>query len=249
MSMEIKGPGPTGGIIRTGRVTPRRAIDGEATSAPSAPRRINDSADVMGIPEPELTPKVRQALMTLMGEVHNLRDELEATKARLPHVERLADMDTLTPIANRRAFVRELHRAISLSERYGDPASVLYFDLNGFKEINDTYGHAAGDAALLHVTDILLRHVRESDVVGRLGGDEFGVILNHTDAAATKFKADELLDDIGSSPLTWEGEEIPIEIAYGAYAFKDGEDAERALAEADRAMYAEKIRMKGNNAE
>ena len=246
--MEIKRIGPTGGVIRTERISrPRRTDDSAAVETASTPRDISDTTSVMGIPEPELTPRVREALINLMGEVHNLRDELERTKNRLAEVERLADLDTLTPIANRRAFVRELARAISLSERYGEPSSVLYFDLNGFKEINDTHGHAAGDAALLHVTDVLLHHVCESDVVGRLGGDEFGVILSHSDDAATRAKADALLADIAVSPLIWEGLEIPIEIAYGAYSFRDGEDAHRALAEADRAMYEHKQSLKNGS--
>ncbi len=83
----------------------------------------------------------------------------------------------MVPVANRRAFVRELTRIVAYSERYNSVSSILYFDIDGFKEINDQYGHVAGDAALQHISEIFVLNVRESDVVDRLGDDEFGVIL------------------------------------------------------------------------
>src|SRR5690242_14568391 len=81
-----------------------------------------------------------------------------------------ADRAALTPLLNRRAFLRELHRIRTFSQRYGAPASLVYFDLDGFKSVNDRYGHAAGDAALQAVAERLLANVRESDLVGRMGG-------------------------------------------------------------------------------
>ena len=194
----------------------------------------------MGIPEVELTPSVRGGIMALVEEVEKLRGELELTHSRLEHLEKLADQDTLAPIANRRAFVREMSRIMSFSQRYGSPASVLYFDLNGMKEINDTLGHAAGDAALLTVSNTLLECVRESDIVGRLGGDEFGVIMAQADQATASEKAAYLAQTISATPLVWEDKEIPLTVAYGAYCFKPDEDVTTALANADKAMYVNK---------
>ena len=91
----------------------------------------------MGIPEAEFTPKVRAAIMALMEEVDRLRRELQQTPARIAYLEQLADEDSLPPIANRRAFVRELSRMMSFAERYDTPASVIYFDVNDLKVIND----------------------------------------------------------------------------------------------------------------
>ncbi|MFQ5785717.1 MAG: GGDEF domain-containing protein [Alphaproteobacteria bacterium] len=196
----------------------------------------------MDIPEAEFTPKVRAAIMTLMEEVERLREELSLTRRRVEHLEQLADQDALAPIANRRAFVREMSRVMAYSERYGAPSSVLYFDFNGMKEINDTYGHAAGDAALLQVARTLLESVRESDIVGRLGGDEFGVILAQADHAAANEKAAALANEIAAAPLIWEDHEIPLTVACGTYCFKPGEDVSTALANADKAMYANKQR-------
>ena len=127
--------------------------------------------------------------MALLDEVSRLRQELDLTRKRISHLERMADEDSMLPIANRRAFVRELTRLISYSERYGTAGSVLYFDLNGMKEINDRYGHPAGDEALRHFARLLVANVRDSDVVGRLGGDEFGVILAQADEAQARDKA------------------------------------------------------------
>ena len=80
-------------------------------------------------------------------------------------------------VLNRRAFAREVSRFVSFAARYGTPATLLYLDLNNFKTVNDTYGHAAGDAVLRHFASLMTRQIRESDVLARLGGDEFGVIL------------------------------------------------------------------------
>ena len=97
-----------------------------------------DTASFLGLSETELSPTVRIALQTLLEEVSRLREELQRTRKRINHLERLADEDAMLPIANRRAFVRELTRLISYSERYGSPGSVLYFDLNGMKIIKPT---------------------------------------------------------------------------------------------------------------
>src|SRR5690349_9378527 len=102
------------------------------------------ATSVLGIPEAEFTPKVRDAVIGLMNEVDSLRRELAGTKNRLDEVERAADQDGMLPLLNRRAFVRELTRYISLTGRYSTPAALIYFDLNHLKQTNDTHGHAAG---------------------------------------------------------------------------------------------------------
>ena len=223
-----------------------RAVSG-ATRSPkkpgnvkTGPRKVVDSLSIMGIPANELTPKVREAIMTLMAEVDKMRGEVEEQRARIAYLEQLADQDSLTPVVNRRAFVRELSRFVSYGERYGTPSSVIYFDMNGLKGINDTFGHSAGDAALQRVAEILTENVRESDYVGRLGGDEFGVLLAHAEEAAATEKALQLVDAIEGTSIDWEGTKIPLKVAFGAYTFKGGENANEALAEADKKMYAHK---------
>ena len=110
--------------------------------------------------------------------------------------------------------------------------------------INDTYGHGAGDAVLERVAKRLSEEVRESDIVGRLGGDEFGVILSHADNATAVEKAQMLAQRIRSSPVTWDGHTIALDVAYGIYSFRQGENAQQALEAADKAMYSHKNDMK-----
>lgn len=176
----------------------------------------------------------------LRAEHDAMQRELKAARARIAQLERLADEDSLAPIANRRAFVRELSRMIAFTRRYGPPSSVIYFDVNGMKQINDTHGHPAGDAALRHVAEILSRNVRESDIVGRLGGDEFGVILAQTNQEQANSKGIALAQAIGAAPLRWGKFEIPVSAAYGVYSFTGSDDAQVAIEAADKAMYKHK---------
>jgi diguanylate cyclase (GGDEF)-like protein len=188
----------------------------------------------------ELAPEIRQTLARLYAESELMRRELEDARARIASLERLADEDSLAPIANRRAFVRELSRMIAFSRRYGVPSSVVYFDVNGMKRINDAHGHPAGDAALRHVAEVLCANVRQSDVVGRLGGDEFGVILAQTNQAQASAKGISLARSIAAAPLHWGGSIVPISAAYGVYSFSGADDAQVAIEAADHAMYQHK---------
>lgn len=231
-------------------MSPRRASSAAASYASSSDLAVAapaDSATVMGIPEPELTPKVRQAILTLMQEVENLRSEVERANSRLAHMERLADQDALVPIPNRRAFVREMSRVISYNERYDAVSSLVYLDLNDFKEINDKHGHAAGDAVLMHVAKVLTENLRESDLLGRLGGDEFGVILSHTDAEKAIIKGRELAQAIQATAVDFDGANLVVSASYGITTFKGGESAQDAINAADRAMYAHKNARKAGN--
>ena len=216
------------------------AKQAEAVAAAEAAAPVAATASVLGIPEAEFTPRVRDAIMTLMGEVDSLRRELQQTRVRLEEVEKSADQDQLLPLLNRRAFVRELMRYIAFTGRYGTPATLLYFDLNGFKSVNDTHGHAAGDAVLSHFAETLLIHVRDSDVVGRLGGDEFGVLLSHANQEQGLKKADQLAEYLRVSPTLWNGQSIPTSFSYGAFELKPGDTPDLAIARADEAMYAHK---------
>jgi diguanylate cyclase (GGDEF)-like protein len=197
-------------------------------------------ASVLGIPEAEFTPRVRDAIMGLMSEVDSLRRELGDTRKRLDEVEKAADQDGLLPLLNRRAFVRELTRYIAFTGRYNTPASLIYFDLNHMKKVNDTHGHAAGDAVLKHFSEVLQAHVRDSDSVGRLGGDEFGVLLSHAGQDQALKKADALAEALRGRPVSWNGQEIEVSFAYGAFELKAGDNADIAMARADEAMYMHK---------
>ena len=174
------------------------------------------------------------------GEVAELRREVSAMQERLREASELADRDPLIPVLNRRAFVRELSRVIAYARRYGDPAGLVYFDIDNFKQVNDAHGHAAGDAALHHLAKLVLGHVRETDIAGRLGGDELGLILVRTDEADAKAKAQSLAELVAGQPLRFGGKEISLSISVGAVAFTGEDGPDDALARADRAMYEAK---------
>jgi diguanylate cyclase (GGDEF)-like protein len=246
--MRIRDNLPPGSTARTAAAKPvARARNAEAASATAATSAAGvaaqaDQATFLGLNETELSPNVRAALMALLDEVSRLREELNLTRKRISHLERMADEDSMLPIANRRAFVRELTRLISYSERYGTAGSVLYFDLNGMKEINDRYGHPAGDEALRHFARLLVANVRDSDVVGRLGGDEFGVILAQADEAHARDKAGSLVELVQTQPVMWQGEALQLSCAVGIHQFSAKQNADEALSKADADMYDEKRR-------
>ena len=173
-------------------------------------------------------------------ELAALRAQVRALSERLAEAERRADIDVLTPLLNRRAFMREVQRAIAVARRHQIPASVIYFDLDDFKSVNDRYGHAAGDAALLAVAGRLQTEVRESDVVGRLGGDEFAVLLLHADREAATVKAEALRACVTQAPVAFEGAQFSIGVTYGVREIAGADSAEQALAEADAVMYLRK---------
>jgi diguanylate cyclase (GGDEF)-like protein len=242
--------------VSSGRAAPRTYNAKGIASAPSASRasgpgsagRIADVTAILGIPEAEFTPRVRAAITTLMAEVDRLRHELDLAKSKLDAVEAQADQDVLLPVLNRRAFVRELSRMMTFAERYSVPVALVYLDLNGFKPVNDTFGHAAGDAALQHFCAILLRNVRESDILGRLGGDEFGLLLPKADFETAKRKALGLADQLRMAPFEWEGAKLLMTFAHGVTVIQAGQTASDAIAAADKAMYQEK-RMRSAAAE
>jgi diguanylate cyclase (GGDEF)-like protein len=188
----------------------------------------------------DIDSDAKRALDQLQRENERLRHELVDARTRIVELERLADEDALVPVANRRAFMRELTRVIAFAERYGLPASVIYFDVNGMKQINDAHGHLAGDAALRHMAKLLRDNIRSSDTLGRLGGDEFGVILAQSNADQANRKAAALAEIVAATPLQWDAAEIVVSAAYGVYSFNGGEDAQVAIDAADREMYRQK---------
>lgn len=207
------------------------------TAGTAAP---TDRTAFLGLGEADLTPAVQGAVKTLLTEIDDLRGEVARLKAKLSEAETLADRDPLTPLLNRRAFIRELGRIRTFAQRYGSPASVVYFDLDGFKGVNDRFGHAAGDAALQAVAERLSANVRDSDIIGRMGGDEFGVILVQADEATARAKAESLAQAIEASPIQFGDWSAPLHISYGVREITPDSEPEALVAEADAAMFAAK---------
>ncbi|HEY3798266.1 MAG TPA: GGDEF domain-containing protein [Caulobacteraceae bacterium] len=206
----------------------------------ASPAVAVDQAQFLGISETELTPAVQGAIAALVIELDDLRTEVARLKARLLEAEAEADEDPLTRAKNRRAFIRELKRICAFCLRYEAPASLVYFDLDDLKGVNDRFGHAAGDAALRAVAQRLAANVRESDIVGRMGGDEFAVLLAQADLATATAKAESLARLIASEPVQ-SGEWLaPMRVSFGVRQIDPTADAEGLIADADAAMFAMK---------
>jgi len=203
-----------------------------------------DSAEFLGISETEMTPAVKAAIQALMTEIDDLRGEVGRLKGRLAETEELADRDALTPLLNRRAFVRELGRIRTFAQRYGSPASLVYIDLDDLKGVNDRLGHAAGDAALKAVAERLVSQLRESDIVGRMGGDEFAVILAQADQATAEAKAASLARAIETEPLQFGEWSAPLHISWGVREITQDAEPEALVADADAAMFVRKRQRK-----
>lgn len=214
-----------GGIVKTD--------DGAAGEADREGR-------VAGIPLAELTPRVRALIVQQIDENELLAAALADMRARVDELERLVDSDTLTPLPNRRRFLRELDRVVQHGRRYKTPAFVMFVDLDGLKAINDAHGHLAGDAALIHVAEILATMLRTTDVVARIGGDEFGLLLEHLDEAAAHEKAARIVESIANSPLEIGGRQVPLSVSIGVAEIRPEDGSDAVLARADAAMYAAK---------
>jgi diguanylate cyclase (GGDEF)-like protein/PAS domain S-box-containing protein len=159
-------------------------------------------------------------------------------------LQRLATTDTLTGIANRRHFMQQLGQELDRVRRYGKSAALLMLDLDHFKRVNDQYGHAAGDAVLRHFVNLTQRRLRRVDVFGRIGGEEFCILLPDTDLEGASEFADHLrqqvaataCDDAGTA-----GETIHYTVSIGIARCSEGCDsADGILAQADRALYQAK---------
>ena len=205
------------------------------TSSPSV-----DQVEFLGVSEAELTPAVRAAIATLVIELNDLRSEIQRLKARLQEAETAADEDPLTSAKNRRAFIREVKRIAAFSQRYDAPASLVYFDLDDLKGVNDRFGHAAGDAVLKAVADRLSTHIRESDIVGRMGGDEFAVLLVQADLPTARAKAETLARLVEAEPVSVGDWLTPIRVSWGVRQIDADVDAETLIADADGAMFTMK---------
>ena len=244
LSEDVKKLFPSDAVREVGGVL-RRAVEGgicsaETTRMAKGGRRID--VQMTAIP-------LEDEAGGLLGVATVDRDRTHELKM-VHQMQELALYDSLTSLPNRRCFYERLDAALSLAGRNGWILALLFFDLDGFKQVNDSLGHGAGDKLLCQVAERLMNCVRRSDYVGRrsssipettisrLGGDEFTVILNemrdNNDAART---AKRMLDAI-CAPIDLEGHEVSVSSSVGIAIYPyDGEDAETLIRNADTAMY------------
>ena len=174
-------------------------------------------------------------LATALHRSFQLTHELERARAAF---ERQARTDVLTGLNNRRAFFEQGAQVLSYCQRNGVPASAILLDVDHFKAINDAYGHAAGDATLQHLAHLLQKSLRKSDLCGRIGGEEFAVLLPDTGVQAAGMLAEKLRQAVMNSPLVYQDITCPLTISLGVSAH--GTHLEGLMHHADMALYRAK---------
>jgi diguanylate cyclase (GGDEF)-like protein len=177
------------------------------------------------------------ALTALRRRTARDRRDLRALRETTTRLRHLADHDPLTGLLNRRRFEHELARHLAYGRRYGPDGAALVLDLDRFKPVNDTYGHAAGDRLLARVASVLHERLRATDVVARLGGDEFAVLLPHADRAGAEQVAHSLVETVRAEALAAGTEPVTVSVGVVLFTERASLDAEGALAAADLAMY------------
>jgi diguanylate cyclase (GGDEF)-like protein len=176
----------------------------------------------------------------LIEEVSRLRAQVAQLEARVEQLDQLAHQDSLICMPNRRGFMRALERFVDRAKRYDEHSAMLFVDLDGLKMINDTFGHKAGDEALIQVAQLLVEGVRRSDVVARIGGDEFGILLAHANEASAHDTAARLVNVIADCDFMHDGDALPLSVAIGV-AIVEAEDCPQTImARADEEMYRRK---------
>ena len=179
---------------------------------------------------------VRDAAGSPLHFISQIQDISERKRLE-GELHRLATEDDLTGLRNRRSFEAALEDQVARCARYDEEAAILLLDLDGFKAVNDTHGHLAGDALLQHVARVLRARLRAGDVVARLGGDEFAALLPHVGPDEAARVAATLEAALAARPVRFEGTPVTARASIGVGMIDPAAGAERSLREADRAMY------------
>jgi diguanylate cyclase (GGDEF)-like protein len=184
----------------------------------------------------EGTVSVAEALL-LLEEINRLKAKIDEYEDRLAELDGLAHSDPLVGLPNRRSFLVKLQRLIRSVEEHNIPAAVMLADLDGLKSINDTFGHAAGDDALVEVSRLLVASVRKSDCVSRLGGDEFGILLFEAEELSAWQLALRVVETVDDHQFCVNQVCVPLSVAVGVAAIQRGDTPGSVLERADREMY------------
>ena len=182
----------------------------------------------------------KRLLEEALSAAFEARRALHAAEKKIALLEHQALTDPVTGLLNRRGFEQALQTAMARMQRFGEKGVFVVVDLDKFKSINDTMGHQAGDRVLETVGAILTRHTRDTDVVARIGGDEFALILPEADAVGAKRRVKILDRMMNVTTVPWRGTEIPLRASFGTVPYGNGETPTELFSRADRAMYDNK---------
>jgi diguanylate cyclase (GGDEF)-like protein len=179
-----------------------------------------------------LTPQQRQVWNQLRSEFVEMRDKLADLDKKIKMLQREASENQPQSVLTRPEFNREVARMLAFDERYGGTSSVLYYDFENLDEVTAQFGKSVANAALQEIGKTLMKHVRGSDVVGRLAADEFGILLMRCDNDNAWKKGKSIAQALQEKLAEVHGCKLDISISYGAYTFREDEDVNKGLKEA-----------------
>lgn len=233
---DISQPAPIGSILPTGKhgQQHKRRKDEEDDRPPPSTVDPRDVTEVMGIPISDLTPKVQETLTTIMTEFDKTRIELDHAKSHIQYLEELADRHPVLPLINRRGLHREISRTLALAERAGVTNSFLAVHIQNAEDIRASFGREATESVLSLVAETLCTEVRDSDIVGSLGGSDFGVILTLTGDEKATDKAARMVAALNDEAVTIKGQPVALRVVYGLHTINPGDNAESVLQSADQ---------------
>lgn len=214
----------------------RRVIGGERVLLSETVRRRKDGSliDVAATVSPIFDPQ--DQVIGISTVAHDITERRRYES----QLRDLAEHDPLTGVHNRRAFDGAVREQLARARRYGETATIVSVDLDDFKSINDQHGHGIGDSVLQACADTLRRRVRECDMVARVGGDEFALLLQHADAVTAESVVRDLRARIEEISVWTSGCQVAVRASFGVAVIDGSIDDEEVRRRADEAMYVEK---------
>jgi len=182
----------------------------------------------------------RAILRRALALLQEAEDLIATQRRRIVHLERLTSTDPLTGLLNRRGFDQTFKIALANAKRHSETGILAIVDFNRFKIVNDTMGHAVGDALLRRFAELASDLIRTTDHLARLGGDEFAILLTRASPHGGAARIREIKSSINRSTLIWDGKQIPLDIACGFVAYSAKDNADRLMELADNALYRDK---------
>jgi diguanylate cyclase (GGDEF)-like protein len=183
-------------------------------------------------------------VLVLLNSQRRLQREIQRRIVAEEEVRALAFHDSLTGLPNRNSFIPYATQKLLTAKRNGERLALCYLDLNKFKEINDSYGHQAGDAILVHAAHAISANIREADMAARMGGDEFVVLLDGVHDADDIYRLTEQICQAIAKPLHWQGRELCVSASLGVAIYPQaGEHLDELMSKADSAMFYKKAAM------
>ena len=179
------------------------------------------------------TEKSLEEMNTRMSEIKNQADEI---RKKSKGIEYEASYDALTGVFNQKAYKKKMHEILADVSRYGIAASLMICDIDFFMNINDKYGHKVGDLALKKLASLLREKMRINDFISRYGGEEFVIILPHTELDNALVAGERLRIYIDDAKFTYKGETIPLTISIGISCFRKDDDIDSIFKRAESAL-------------